>query len=181
MVGDVFITLAVAIAVALGLGQLCQLVRIPRVVGEIFAGVLLGTDILGRLIPGAHRILWGENAQSNPVFILLSALGTVLLMFVAGFEIGRKSIGKEGKTIFGLAIGSAVLPFMAALLIVPALDYQTLCGVKCDPVSLLLMIAIAASVTSIPVITRIFMDLGILQTRFARIVLATATLEDLLL
>lgn len=181
MISDLFFTLSVAIGVALAVGQLCHLVRIPRVVGEIFAGVLLGADVLGAISPSSHLALWGEAPNSNPVFSLLGSLGTVLLMFTAGFEIGRQALGDEKKLILKLALGSTILPFAAALLVVPLLNYESLCGVQCNPVALLLMVAIAASVTSIPVITRIFMDLGILRTRFARLVLATATLEDLLL
>jgi Kef-type K+ transport system membrane component KefB len=52
-------------------------------------------------------------------------------------------------------------------------------GVKGDRVSLLLIMSIAVAVTSIPVISRIFFDLKVLHTRFARLVLGVAVLEDI--
>src|SRR5205823_5723052 len=45
----------------------------------------------------------------------------------------------------------------------------------------LLVFAIAVAVTSIPVISRIMHDLGILDTSFARVVLGVAVLEDVVL
>src|SRR5260370_21501637 len=52
-------------------------------------------------------------------------------------------------------------------------------GVKSNSASLLLVMSIAVAVTSIPVIARIFNDLKILHTRFARLVLGVAVIEDI--
>src|SRR3954468_12028596 len=54
-------------------------------------------------------------------------------------------------------------------------------GVRSNRASLLLVMGIAVAVTSIPVISRIFFDLKILHTRFARLVLGVAVLEDIAL
>jgi Kef-type K+ transport system membrane component KefB len=53
--------------------------------------------------------------------------------------------------------------------------------VKQERTSLILVMSIAVAVTSIPVISRIFFDLKILHTRFARLVLGVAVLEDIVL
>lgn len=47
--------------------------------------------------------------------------------------------------------------------------------------SLVIVLAIAVAVTSIPVIARMFADLKILHTRFARLVLGVAVIEDIAL
>ena len=52
-------------------------------------------------------------------------------------------------------------------------------GSKGNRTSLVLVMSIAVAVTSIPVISRIFFDLKILHTRFARLVLGVAVLEDI--
>jgi Kef-type K+ transport system membrane component KefB len=54
-------------------------------------------------------------------------------------------------------------------------------GVKANRTSLVLVMSIAVAVTSIPVISRIFLDLKVLHTRFARLVLGVAVLEDIAL
>src|SRR5262249_24162428 len=54
-------------------------------------------------------------------------------------------------------------------------------GIKANRTALVLVLSIAVSVTSIPVISRIFFDLKILHTRFARLVLGVAVLEDIAL
>ena len=57
----------------------------------------------------------------------------------------------------------------------------TMIGRANQHTALLLVIGIAVAVTSIPVISRIFFDLKILHTRFARLVLGVAVIEDTVL
>jgi Kef-type K+ transport system membrane component KefB len=74
-----------------------------------------------------------------------------------------------------------VLPFLAGLGLLAFLDLERSRGPAATGASFLLVFAIAIAVTSIPVISRIMLDLGILETSFARIVLAVAVLEDVFL
>jgi Kef-type K+ transport system membrane component KefB len=78
----------------------------------------------------------------------------------------------------GLGTG---LPFVLALAAAPLLPLETVIGQANHRGSLLLVIGIAVAVTSIPVISRIFHDLRILHTRFARLVLGVAVIEDIVL
>ena len=79
-------------------------------------------------------------------------------------------------------MGSAPgVPFALALLFAPLLPLDTVIGQANHRGSLLLVIGIAVAVTSIPVISRIFHDLKILHTRFARLVLGVAVIEDIVL
>src|SRR3989449_5337595 len=60
-------------------------------------------------------------------------------------------------------------------------DFSSYAGPNSNPLSLSIIIGIAVAVTSIPVISKIFLDLKIMGTRYARIVLAIATVEDSIL
>src|SRR5262249_7467878 len=73
------------------------------------------------------------------------------------------------------------LPFAAMALCASALPLQWFAGTKGNRISLILVMSIAVAVTSIPVISRIFFDLNILRSRFARLVLGVAVLEDIAL
>jgi Kef-type K+ transport system membrane component KefB len=74
-----------------------------------------------------------------------------------------------------------ILPFVIALALSPWLPRDLMMGSANQSLPLLLVVGIAFSVTSIPVISRIFHDLGLSQTRFARLVLGVAVIEDILL
>jgi Kef-type K+ transport system membrane component KefB len=73
------------------------------------------------------------------------------------------------------------LPFLIALLLATRFNLGSLMGAAQHRIALVLVIGIATAVTSIPVISRIFHDLGILGTRFAKLILGIAVLEDVVL
>jgi Kef-type K+ transport system membrane component KefB len=73
------------------------------------------------------------------------------------------------------------LPFLLALFIAPVLPLHAVMGEAGSESAVVLVFAAAAAVTSIPVITKIFSDRGILHTRFASLMLGAAVLEDIAL
>jgi Kef-type K+ transport system membrane component KefB len=166
------------------LGQLFTRFHQPRVVGEILAGVLLGPSLLGHFAPGTAASLFGDGPK-DPATVVLSFLynlGLLLLMLISGSSV-RHVLGKENRkpTAWILGIGKP-LPFFLALLVAPLLlPLDAMIGPVGSRQALVLVLAIAAAVTSIPVITKIFYDLGILHTRFASLMLGVAVLEDIML
>lgn len=164
-------------------GQLAARLRQPKVVGEILAGILLGPSVLGLLAPDAASRLFGDGGKDPTTVALgfLYQLGLLLLMFVSGASV-RNVLGKENRkpTAWILGLGTP-LPFFVALLVTPMLPLEDFMGDAGSKPAVVLVFAIAASVTSIPVITKIFYDLGILHTRFASLMLGAAVLEDVML
>src|SRR5205085_5583058 len=77
-------------------------------------------------------------------------------------------------------VGTGV-PFVVALLLAPWVIRPSLAGPNGNRMSLTIVLAVAVAVTSIPVVSKIFADLKILHTRFARLVLGVAVLEDIVL
>jgi Kef-type K+ transport system membrane component KefB len=73
------------------------------------------------------------------------------------------------------------MPFVLALLLGPWLVNPALAGPNGNRVSLIIILAVGVAVTSVPVVSKIFADLKILHTRFARVVLGVAMLEDIVL
>jgi Kef-type K+ transport system membrane component KefB len=178
----VIVSLAVIVLSAHLLGYLFERMRQPRLVGEILAGVLVGPFVLGRFAPAMSEALLGtEGSVTSNVLSFTYWLGLLLLMFISGSEV-RRVLGQENRkaTTWLLAVGTP-LPFFIALGIGFFLPLDRLTGPSGEETSVLLVLAIAAAVTSIPVISRIFYDLRILHTRFASIVLGTALLEDIAL
>jgi Kef-type K+ transport system membrane component KefB len=181
--GTVSLSLLLLVLGANLLGQLFARMRQPKVVGEILAGVLLGPSLLGQIAPAASTALLGASKEDPTSVVLgfLYHLGLLLLMFVSGASV-RHVLGKENRapTAWLLGLGTP-LPFLLALFVAPLLPLDAFMGSVGSESAVVLVFAVAAAVTSIPVITKIFYDLGILHTRFASLMLGAAVLEDIAL
>jgi Kef-type K+ transport system membrane component KefB len=181
--GSLTLALLLLVAGANVLGQLAARLRQPKVVGEILAGIVLGPSLLGLFAPGVPGQLFGTGQQDAPTVVLgfLYHLGLLLLMFVSGVSV-RNVLGRENRrpTAWLVGVGTTV-PFFLAIALSPVLPLESFVGTAHSRPALVLVFAIATAVTSIPVITKIFFDLGILHTRFASLMLGAAVLEDIAL
>lgn len=181
-IGPLIFFLALLLASAHLLGHVFVRMRQPRVIGEILAGVVLGPFVLGKLPLYTHVLqLDTAAAPKKAALDLLYQLGLLLLMFISGAETKALFQRHERQQIAWLTAVGTALPFFIMLGLASALPLGWFMGVKSNRISLLLIMSIAVAVTSIPVISRIFFDLKILHTRFARLVLGVAVLEDIAL
>ena len=151
--------------------------RQPRVVGEILAGLMLGPVLLGRFAPGWMAEF--SRPEAKTVLGFVYNLGLILLMFASGAET-HGLFGKNDRQQVGiLGLVGTCIPFVVALGVAPFLPLDAIAGVTGRGLPLTLVLAISVAVTSIPVISKILHDLRILHTRFARLVLGVAVLEDI--
>lgn len=164
-------------------GHAAARMRQPRIVGELLAGIALGPSLFGQLAPSFRDRLFGRGA-SDPNSVVLDFLyefGLLLLMFVSGCAV-RHLLGTANRRATALILGIGTpVPFLVTLLVAPHLHLDRLIGSAGNEEALVLVLAAAAAVTSIPVITKIFYDLGILHTRFASLQLGSAVVEDIAL
>lgn len=177
----IFLALALLLVSAHVFGYLFHRIRMPKVIGEIFGGFLFGNTVLGYFFPAVYQALFAGFPGEGKFISLFSSLGLIFLMFISGFEIQTAFDKQERKTIGALLVGATALPLFAGWLLPKIMDTSGLVGSAQNSLALNIVIALAIAVTSIPVISKIFIDLDIIQTRFAKIVLATATIEDMIL
>lgn len=173
-----FIALLLLVSIAHLFGHIFSKLKMPNVVGEIFGGLLLGPTFLGQFSPATYDDIFLNQGE------LLAAiywLGLVLLMFTSGFEIENKFEKKDKTTIIALVIGTTVVPLIFGWISTYFLNLEKIIGSANNILSLKLVITVALAITSIPVISKIFLDLGIMQTAFAKITLAIATIHDVIL
>ncbi|MDZ7360029.1 MAG: cation:proton antiporter [candidate division KSB1 bacterium] len=175
-----FFAITLLLVFAHSLGYVFNKVKMPKVIGEICGGLLLGPTVLGALFPKSYDWLFSAFEFEGKLLSLVYWLGLVLLMFVSGFEIKMSLDQDDKKIILALLIGSTV-PFFAGWIAPYFFDFTPLLGAKQNMLALKIVIGIAVAVTSIPVISKIFLDLKVMHTRFARIILTTATIHDVLL
>jgi Kef-type K+ transport system membrane component KefB len=161
------------------LGYLFVRLRQPKVVGEILAGVILGPALIGRL-PFASGLMKATEHHGN-ILNFVYWLGLLLLMFLSGAETRHLFSREERREVGWLAIVGTGIPFILGLVLGPRLIRPVLAGPNGNRVSLIIILAVGVAVTSVPVVSKIFADLNILHTRFARLVLGVAVLEDIAL
>lgn len=162
-------------------GALFRRLRQPRVIGEILGGLILGPTVLGQIWPDAVSWMFTDDPVARAVIGFVQQLGLYLLMFCAGVDARRRMRGAERRIIVGVSIVGLTVPFAVGALAVGVLPTHGLWGDHATKASFTLVFATAIAVTSIPVISRIFHDLGLLQTGFARVVLGVAVVEDVIL
>ncbi len=161
------------------LGYVFVKLRQPKVVGEILAGIVLGPALLGRL-PWVRDLLLNSKHEAH-ILDFVYWLGLLLLMFLSGAETRQLFTRDERREVGWLTIVGTGLPFLLALLLGPWLIRPSLAGPNGSRLSLIIVLAVGVAVTSVPVVSKIFADLKILHTRFARLVLGVAVLEDIVL
>lgn len=161
------------------LGWLFVRLRQPKVVGEILGGVVFGNAMLGR-IPAVANLVHHVKAQGS-ILDFVYWLGLLLLMFLAGAETQQIFTREERRAVSWIFLLGTGLPFLLGLIFAPWIIRTSLQGPNGNRMSLTIVIAVSIAVTSVPVVSKIFADLKILQTRFARLVLAVAVLEDIVL
>jgi Kef-type K+ transport system membrane component KefB len=188
--GEQFGTLALLLFVLVGLahvlGYIFTRFHQPRVVGEITAGMIVGPALLGKFAPALSAAFsshdgTGSSNQSQIVLGFLYHLGLLLLMFASGAETKGLFNRADRREVGWLGIVGTGVPFVLTLLAAPWIPVAPLIGPIGQRMPLLIVVSIAMAVTSIPVISKILYDLNILHTRFARLILGVAVLEDVVL
>jgi Kef-type K+ transport system membrane component KefB len=184
-IGSLTVILLLLLGLAHLLGWVFTRLRQPRVIGEILAGVVLGPSLLGHFFPNVFAGLFQVGTPLGGKYQVVTGfiynLGLLLLMFLSGAETRQLFSREERREVGWLVSVGTGTPFLVALVIGPLLALGSLSGPNGNRWSVIIVLAIAVAVTSIPVISRIFADLGILRTRFARLVLGVAVLEDIVL
>src|ERR1700679_2769650 len=78
------------------LGEICRRYKLPAIIGEIFAGIIVGPTLLGTFFPGLFKNIFLATPHAYRAFDGISNIGIILLMFIAGFEVDLKQIRKNG-------------------------------------------------------------------------------------
>jgi Kef-type K+ transport system membrane component KefB len=171
------LSLTIILGLSLLFGKIFNLLKMPKVVGEIISGIALGPSLLGFFYPNMHEWLFGALLSQPAVSSLFYWLGLVFLMFTSGLKISfENQQGQFSKIIILIAAGT--LPPLILGWQFADFFIETSSSNK---ISFSLVFAIACAVTSIPVLSRIFLELKLLDGNFAKNILIAAAVQDAIL
>ena len=143
--------------------------------GEILAGLLLGPSLLGVFFPDLMHALF--HSSTSAIFTGLAQVGLIFLMFQIGLEFEfNRHLGGDRRPIVVISLVGLVLPFVMGYLAAPWFHARL-----SEPVPLFgfrLFFAVAMSITAIPILGRIFMELGLVHTRTAALTIGAAAIDD---
>ena len=152
-------------------GELAERVNLPALVGELIAGIFLGFLLAqyGSLAPS----IW--FAANSDIFAGLADLGMFFLMLLAGIRMEPLDFAQSSKSAVLIALGGMLLPvsagFALGLFVLPESPFK---------IAQSLFLGVALAITAVPVAVRIFMDLGELESRVGKAVIAAALWDDVL-
>lgn len=174
------IALALLLLGAYVFGNLFEKIKAPRVVGEIIGGMLWGGSCLYFFAPDIMGKIFMGYEQEGKVLNIFYQLGLIFLMFLSGYNTKIEFNKKNVKTISCIFFGATILPMAGAIPFISLFEEYYI-GTLDNAVAFGMVFAIGVAITSIPVISKIFFDMGIMNTKFSDTVLTVSTFQDLCL
>jgi len=140
------------------MGAISVRLKMPAIIGELAAGVLLGNYVLGII------------NTSNHVLMSFAEIGVIFLMFYVGLEIRVKDLFAVGRTAILVGILGAIFPLLMGIGSMLFLGHEIIES---------LFVATAILATSVGISAKVLKDLGLIKHKVAYIVLGAAVLDDI--
>ena len=163
-------------------GELCQrYLKIPSVLGELFAGILIGPYALGGihiLNFGALFPINGTSLGSLPISVeiyFIAQIASIILLFVVGLETEIKLFLKYGVPALVVALGGVIFPFILGLFPTYLLGFSdSLFGAQA------LFMGTIMTATSVGITARVLEELRSLDSPEGVTILAAAVVDDVI-
>ncbi|MBI1739275.1 MAG: cation:proton antiporter [Acidobacteriales bacterium] len=139
-------------------GELFERLRLPAVLGEILAGVVIGPYALGWIHPS-------DTIES------IAEMGAIFVLFNAGLETSPADLIRVGRTALQVALAGILFPFVLGF------GYMKLIG---DPTTEAIFVGAAMVATSVGITARVLGDLNVLSSELAKVILGAAVFDDIL-
>ncbi len=138
--------------------ELAERIKVPAVVGEIVAGMIIGPSVLGLV-------------GTTEVLEVLAELGVILLLLQVGLEMDVRDLAAVGRASMSVAVVGVVLPMVGGFGVGLAFGHDS---------NTALFLGAALAATSVGITARVFSDLRALTSVEARTVLGAAVADDVL-
>ena len=166
---EVIIAVGILLAAAKLMGELFSRIKLPIVLGELLAGMIIGPFALGAFL--LHPETGESILKIGPELRTLGEIGAIVILFMAGLEMTPKEFLRGGKASFTVGTLGVVVPFFAGLLVFQAFGFDALQA---------MMIATALTATSIAISIQVLKEFNKIKSPEARLIIAAAVVDDIL-
>jgi len=181
---NVLLLVAIALISARVLGHIFDKLKQPAVIGELFAGVIIGIIVIMFFsgqeyflfdrplpIPNLNPYVLYEGMEYNP-FDFLAEIGILFLLFISGLETKMSKLKKMEKASSFVAVGGVFVPLILGYIIaITFLDFSTMEGI---------VVGLILTATSVGVTVRTLLDLHVLNSDVGTTILGGAVIDDIL-
>ena len=150
------------------MAELFLRLKLPIVLGELIAGMVIGPFALGAYIVGSEGL---PLLHINNEIKVLGEIGAIVILFMAGLEMTPKEFLKGGKASFTVGTLGVIVPFVAGLLVFQIFGFDALQS---------MLIATALTATSIAISVQVLSEFGKLKSAEARLIIGAAVVDDIL-
>jgi Kef-type K+ transport system membrane component KefB len=175
-----FLQIAIMLCVAIIFGQLFRRFHLPSVLGELIGGILLGPTLFGALAPNLYAFIFPSTPAISLGRETLLTISVVLFLFVVGMELHPGQLKSRISNIIWTSILGIVIPFSIGFGLVMFGPDIWGAQAKNNIIPFALFIGTAISISALPVISRILMDLNLLKSKLGSVIISSATIDDLI-
>lgn len=157
------------------MGEIAHRLGQPSVVGEIFAGIILGPSILGNF--NFVRDHFIPNIAEKNYLDIISLIGAMFLLFIAGMETDIRLIKHHSKRAFIIAFSALVVSFISVFVFGLTIPSNLLV----DPDQRLIFsffLASVISVSAISVIAKVLIDLNLIRRDIGQLTVAIGMIDE---
>ena len=149
------------------MAELFLRLKLPIVLGELLAGMIVGPFALGGLFVVDGKAFLEINDEMK----ILGEMGAIVILFIAGLEMTPKEFLRGGKASFTVGTLGVVVPFFAGLVVFQMFGFDALQS---------MLIATALTATSIAISIQVLSEFGKIKTPEARLIIGAAIIDDIL-
>jgi Kef-type K+ transport system membrane component KefB/nucleotide-binding universal stress UspA family protein len=171
------VQIAVLLFTAKALGEVAQRLGQPAVVGEILAGIVLGPSVLSSLVPAFGAWIVPQTAVQGYLLEAISLIGAMFLLLITGLETDLSLIRHHARTAIGVSLGGIAFTFLTGFILGQFLPDFLLADVN-ERLVFSLFIATAMSISAIPVIAKVLMDLNLMRRDIGQTIIAAGMSDD---
>ncbi|MGA8739458.1 MAG: cation:proton antiporter [Nitrososphaeraceae archaeon] len=163
----VLISLSVLLFAAKLFAELFNKLRLPSVLGELLAGIIVGPFALGSIpiFDGKPLVILNETVRQ------IGEIAGIVILFIAGLEITPREFLRGGAASFTIGALGVIVPFFLGYYVFTIFGLEGLQSI---------LIATALTATSVAITVRVLTELGKMQTKEAKIILGAAIVDDIL-
>ena len=183
LVAESIILLSVILICAKLFGEFTyRFLKLPRVIGELGAGIIIGPFALGGLAWGNLGPLFpieqGSVIAVNQSLYFLANIGAVILLFEAGLETNKKRFFHTIGPASFIALGGVIFPFFLGLFCTTMFGFASFDSIQ-DLIPGLFVGAMMTA-TSVGITARVLGDLNKLDSPEGVTILGGAVVDDVL-